>query len=721
MQIKQTIQVKYESDSVECIFNDRSFKFHFDAPQEAKDIFAELSKSVQIEQVDLPRAEAFFKFIDFFVDLSNPCIIAKKLKAIDQDDLETDSSSLLLLYQRHVFLEISSYFDNMFINWNSLMKKSEKYSIGSTSTKILEIQSFLDLVLDGLSKGKDSHFRILGGELRSEQVNSVLLRVVGNVNSYISNKRDIWKLFNSHILRQENPLAWEFQDPHPDIIQGFLEAQHVTLYFLNADKMELNTPLKRNDKKIDLKQFAIPSNGRQKLVLSAIEFDYSKSIKKKFEIAPYVYELASQKTCSPLINSSELVYHGGEVCFSKTPDGIVCTIPIAQHVNKLSLDPMDGSNQRQTFLHQPYGNSQSGKETCDDSTDDSMDEDIVKDFNPETNKKSRKRAHIMKRMEKLGFQPWSFVEGRDPIVLKNNSSLGSVYVLRSKVKQDPDWKDIFKDTLFNDPGLNFFKVYFNAGTGDYFIAMPSISNDLRHIANKISTFQKELDEKLNQDEELRELERQKDLAKLERLTKDHSTIEKKKTLLENSEKAAKAYWDERSNRSKQDPLSQDISRLHKVSKGLVKKLHTVCKQFETAFSTLVQPDFKADQNLLKKKPNELGKSWKRTASSMSHAKLSNAVRRKQALIGQCFVTCSEACSTLGCGFCTHPNTPGRKKIHACNRKDCKKIGIRDFSGSVIARMTLEQCLMLARKSSDAKVRETEFPIGCSSKVSQDHS
>jgi len=690
----------------EFIFEIESSKFVLNVPQEARDIFEELSKSVKIERVELPQTDAFLKFMDYFVVLSNPSVLAKKLKVLEVEESESDSPNLLLLYQRQQFLEISSFFENIFVNWNP----GSKDKLGSTTTKILEMQSCIALVKGALSKGDDSYFRVLGGDLRSAQVNSVLNRVCGNLSSYISNHRDIWKVFAAHVDRQPAALEWVFVDPHPETIQSFLEPEKVTLYFLDGSGNEKSSVLLHARKKIDLKQFGVKKKGHTMLNITGLEFMgifFQTSCK---------YMMARNKTSNPLINSSELIYHAGEVCLSQTSTGIVCSIPIAQHVNKLAIE--DSLCCRNNLLHQRVCPEES--ETVEESqTAPSMDLDNIPDFDPQSNKKSKKRLHTIKRMAKLGFQPWTFDQERDPLILEKNNSLGSLYVLRSEIDQDKNWKAIFKDVLFNDPGLNFFKVYFNVGTGDYFILMPSISNDLRYIARQISKIQSRLDAKLNQLQDLKDLKREMDQSLLNRLEMDHQSDDQKKDLLESFETAANVYWDRRVNLYKVDPLGKEISTLHLVSKLLVNKLHATSKLFETAFGTLVEPDFKADQKLLEKKPKELGKSWKKTASSLSHARLRNAVIRKQAVLGQCFVLCSEACSTLGCGFCSHPNSPGRMKIHSCNWSKCKKIGIRDFSGSVIARMALERCLSLARQSTQSKVRETEFPkLDAQSKVSK---
>jgi len=712
-------------------FSIASTKFYFDAPEEVQDVFSRLFESVKIVKVELPRFQGLEKFIAFFVLLASP---SQFQTALDNTDMEQVDGNLLEFFSRQKFDEVSTHFESIFVNWNS----TSNYKLGATLVKVSEINSLLDLFLGKMAKSKESYFRLLGGELSSVQVNAVLRRLCGMVKSYISNKRDIFRLFSAHVFRGRLPFDWQFVDPHESTVQMYLEPSKVELLYIDKNGHPQATPLlnSKTQKKVDLKQFAVEHNGHSLLYIYGIKFlDMELTIDKK-------YSFVTQKSCNPLVEASHLVYHAGDVCFSRTATGIVCNIPIAQHVDMLATSTDSVKNTRLNVLHQPHlvedqpmqeseeeeelhqphlvedhPMQESEDEPMQESEEVEEEEEVV--LPRRVRRKQFKREMEKRRMAKLGFQPWTYVEGRDPLLLKTNDSLGCLYVLRSKIKQDVNWKSIFKDVLCNDPGLNFFKVYFNVGTLDYYILMPSISNDLRFIDHHISEKQSELDGKLNQVQELQDLKREMDQAMMNRLTMDHESDDQKKGLLEAYETAANVYWDRRTRLSNEDDLSKEISHLHLVSKLLVEKLHATSKLFETAFGTLVEPDFKADQKLLEKKPSELGKSWKKTASSLSHARLRNAVIRKQAVLGQCFVLCSEACSTLGCGFCAHPNSPGRKKNHSCNWSKCKKIGIRDFSGSVIARIALERCLGLARQSNQTKVRETEFPkLEVQSKVSK---
>jgi hypothetical protein len=67
--------------------------------------------------------------------------------------------------------------------------------------------------------------------------------------------------------------------------------------------------------------------------------------------------------------------------------------------------------------------------------------------------------------------------------------------------------------------------------------------------------------------------------------------------------------------------------------------------------------------MLKKKPNELSKSWKQTATNLGHAKYRKKVVRKMGRLGKVCVPVGEACSTMEEPFVeTNCNKSGPCKV-----------------------------------------------------------
>jgi len=134
----------------------------------------------------------------------------------------------------------------------------------------------------------------------------------------------------------------------------------------------------------------------------------------------------------------------------------------------------------------------------------------------------------------------------------------------------PTFHAIFQDTSFNDPGINFFKVYYCVGTGDCFFIMPGLATLFVIWNTKYPKLQKEIDLELNaypKEENLLELESKKDEsqeatevfitakrafdlkvlkdkmdeAALDRLSNLKATDEEKINLLDKSIKASEEY------------------------------------------------------------------------------------------------------------------------------------------------------------------------------------
>jgi hypothetical protein len=85
--------------------------------------------------------------------------------------------------------------------------------------------------------------------------------------------------------------------------------------------------------------------------------------------------------------------------------------------------------------------------------------------------------------------------------------------------------------------------------------------------------------------------------------------------------------------------------------------------------------------MLKKGPKQLDKSWKQTASDLTHGKCREQVIRKTERLGKAYVTVGEPCSTLVdpvCGTLIHLETTTCIQVPIV-----KSTSIRDESGRAI--------------------------------------
>jgi hypothetical protein len=98
----------------------------------------------------------------------------------------------------------------------------------------------------------------------------------------------------------------------------------------------------------------------------------------------------------------------------------------------------------------------------------------------------------------------------------------------------------------------------------------------------------------------------------------------------------------------------------------------------------LDPQFKADQKMLKKGPKQLGKSWKQTASDLAHGKCREQVIRKTGRLGKAYVPVGEICSTMVDPVCGTLHSPGIHHLHSC--PNCQSTSIRDESGRAIGLM-----------------------------------
>ena len=112
---------------------------------------------------------------------------------------------------------------------------------------------------------------------------------------------------------------------------------------------------------------------------------------------------------------------------------------------------------------------------------------------------------------------------------------------------------------------------------------------------------------------------------------------------------------------------------------------------------ILDPEFKPDQERLKKKKCELPKQWKDVASYLAHGRYRNKLLWKQSVLGNAVVTVSEACSTMQCGSCMTLHSPGNHWLHHCSNSKCRKIGNRDVGGArAIAHHALTRALISTR-------------------------
>jgi hypothetical protein len=84
------------------------------------------------------------------------------------------------------------------------------------------------------------------------------------------------------------------------------------------------------------------------------------------------------------------------------------------------------------------------------------------------------------------------------------------------------------------------------------------------------------------------------------------------------------------------PEYKHIQKLQSKINYAKTKLHQKAIRFETSFKVNLDPQFKADQRMLKKGPKQLEKSWKQTASGLAHGKCRVQVIRKTGRLGKAY-------------------------------------------------------------------------------------
>jgi hypothetical protein len=106
----------------------------------------------------------------------------------------------------------------------------------------------------------------------------------------------------------------------------------------------------------------------------------------------------------------------------------------------------------------------------------------------------KENLNITHMKNRFNAVPWSYVEDRDPEVLKNYNGFGtSLFVVRHQGTVNQYFKEIFKEVITNDPGLNIFKVYYCMGTGDVYYLGSIESGNIRYWQALKSKLQHEMD------------------------------------------------------------------------------------------------------------------------------------------------------------------------------------------------------------------------------------
>ena len=284
-----------------------------------------------------------------------------------------------------------------------------------------------------------------------------------------------------------------------------------------------------------------------------------------------------------------------------------------------------------------------------------------------------------------GAVPWRYEEGRDPKVLQNFNGFGhTLFVSRHRGKVDPVFKELFKDTIVNDPGLKIFKTYYCAGTGDVFYLCAMEVGNIRDWQYLKSKRQKSMDLSINEKDKVKELKQQVQTA-LERMFEHPTASDSNRIEFYDDYKAACEKYEAHKQQLRTKSVEyKEIQKFQDKINYAKSKLHQKAIRFETSFKVNLDPQFKADQKLLKKGPKQLEKSWKQTASDLAHAKCREKVIRKTGRLGNVYVPVGEACSTMTCPVCCTLHSPGTHYLHSCPK--CQSTSIRDESGRAIGLM-----------------------------------
>ena len=310
-----------------------------------------------------------------------------------------------------------------------------------------------------------------------------------------------------------------------------------------------------------------------------------------------------------------------------------------------------------------------------------------------------------------GAVPWRYEEGRDPKVLQNFNGFGhTLFVSRHRGKVDPVFKELFKDTIVNDPGLKIFKTYYCAGTGDVFYLGAMEVGNIRDWQYLKSKRQKSMDLSINEKDKVKELKQQVQTA-LERMFEHPTASESNRIEFYDDYKAACEKYEAHKQQLRTESVEyKEIQKFQDKINYAKTKIHHKAIRFECSFKVNLDPQFKADQKLLKKGRKELDKSWKQTATDLAHGKCRERVIRKMGRLGNVYVPVGEICSTMECQVCGTMHSPGRHYLHSCPK--CGLTTIRDDAARNITLQALLNSLLTLEKLKEewAKKKEKSDPL-----------
>ena len=307
-----------------------------------------------------------------------------------------------------------------------------------------------------------------------------------------------------------------------------------------------------------------------------------------------------------------------------------------------------------------------------------------------------------------GEVPWTYEEGRDPKALEKFNGFGlTLFVSRHSGKVDPTFKDLFKDTIVNDPGLKIYKTYYCAGTGDVYYFGSMEVGTIRFWQRQISKNQSLMDLEIDALPDVIRLKEISDAA-LANMFADISESEADRIESHEVYKAAcDQYEATKQSLRSQSNYHKSILKLRSKIKHAQGKLHLKAIRFETSFKVNLDPPFKADQRMLKKGPKQLEKSWKQTASDLAHAKCRHKVIRKTGRLGNVYVPVGETCSTMECPVCGILHSPGTHYLHTC--PNCRNTTIRDESArSIVKKALLNSSIALKKLREELKEKSNHL-------------
>lgn len=278
--------------------------------------------------------------------------------------------------------------------------------------------------------------------------------------------------------------------------------------------------------------------------------------------------------------------------------------------------------------------------------------------------------------------PWTYLEGRDPKVLCRFNGFGnSLFVVRHGGTVNPEYKQLFQDVITNDPGLKTFKTYYNLGTGDVFYLGSIESGNMRFWDKQISNLQQKMDQEINTDQIVIKLKGKTKSALLNMYNKSSESENNRIKLLEKYKAACEKYEAYKQQLRTESPRYKEIQQLQSKISHTKRVIHQKAIRFETSYKVNLDPQFAANQKMLKKGPKQLEKSWKQTASNWAHGKCREKVIRSMGRLGKAYVPVGEACSTMIDPVCLTLHSPGTNSLHSCPK--CRNTSVRDESGRAI--------------------------------------